>query len=75
MRPTPQVRGTWTGKLTRLDRAAKRAAEDVLVGVHEATEVGLSQAVIAAALGGVSPSIIGAKAAKGKAIAEARKRT
>lgn len=66
-------RSAWAKKLARLVAARTAAEEAVLVGIHDAVEGGLTQADIAYMIGGVSPSIIGAKAAKGKAILEGRK--
>lgn len=71
---TPQLRGTWKASLRRQSSAAQRAQDDLLVGIYEATETGVTQADIADAVGDSSPSGIKAKAAKGKKILEARKR-
>ncbi|KUJ70826.1 hypothetical protein ACZ90_00465 [Streptomyces albus subsp. albus] len=48
--------------------AAQKAADDVLVGVHEARLDGLTQADIAYMIGDRSPSGIATKDAKGKKI-------
>lgn len=75
MSVTPNKRAALTKKFSRLLAAETAAREAVLIAVYEAAEDGLSQADTAHMLGGVSPSIIKAKAAKGKAILEGRKRT
>jgi hypothetical protein len=62
----------WEARLGKLADAAQTAAEDVLVGIHEAVEDGLSQADIAYMVGGISPSGVRAKALKGQAIKKAR---
>lgn len=72
MRVTPQKRKSWKQKLGRLSKAAQKAAEDVLVGVYEARQDGLTQADIAYMLGGVSPSGVQAKADKGEKILKER---
>lgn len=74
MSVTPQQRALWTKRLLRLTEAARRAQDDVLVAIHEATVGGVSQADIAYMIGARAPSGIKAKAGKGKAIAEARRR-
>lgn len=62
-----------TAKLEKLHKAAVTAADDLLVGLHEAVEAGvLSQASMAAAIGGVSPSVIRSRANKGAEIAKER---
>lgn len=73
MSVTPQKRKAWEQKFRRLTAAEKRAVEDVLVGVHEARRDGLTQADIAYMIGGVSPSGIAAKDAKGAEILKERK--
>jgi hypothetical protein len=70
---TPQKRRAWEQKFQRLTKAAQRAADDVLVGVHEARLDGLTQADVAYMIGDASPSGIAAKDSKGKKILEARK--
>lgn len=72
---TPQSRSAWTKKLSRLVAAETAAREAVLTGIYEATSAGLTQADAAHAIGDKSSSSIAAKAAKGKAILEGRKRT
>lgn len=74
MSVTPQLRGTWAAKLGRQAQAAVRAQEDLLVAVHEATQAGVAQRDIAHMIGDKSKAGIAAKAAKGKAIAEGRRR-
>ena len=69
-----QKKRAWEAKFERLTTAAEKAADDVLVGIHEAREDGLSQADIAYMVGGISPSGIKPKAAKGEKIAMERKR-
>lgn len=63
----------WGTKLEKLDEAAQRAAEDLLVGIYEARQAGLSQADVAYNVGGISPTGIRAKEEKGKEILDARK--
>jgi hypothetical protein len=69
-----QQRRAWTQKLRRLSQAAQRAQEDLLVGIHEACEGGLSQADVAASVDALSPSGVKAKAVKGQEIYERRRR-
>lgn len=68
-----RTRNLWGSKLEKLDDAAIKAQEDLLVGIYEATQAGLSQADIAYSIGGVSPTGIKAKMEKGKAILGRRK--
>lgn len=70
-----QKKRAWEAKFERLTTAAEKAADDVLVGIHEAREDGLSQADIAYMVGSISPSGIKPKAAKGEKIAMERKRS
>lgn len=74
MSVSPERRSGWAKRFGRMTAAEKKAREDVLVGIYEATQDGLTQADIAYMIGGVSPSIIKAKAVKGGKIAEGRKR-
>ncbi|AXG81167.1 hypothetical protein [Streptomyces paludis] len=72
--PTRQQKRLAMARLGRLNDAAEQAADDVLVAIHQALEAGiLPQAAIAAAIGGVSPSTIRGKAARGAKILEERK--
>ncbi|MFJ2176433.1 hypothetical protein ACIOHE_26520 [Streptomyces sp. NPDC087851] len=71
--PTRQQKRTWAARLAQRVHAAKKAADDVLVDIYEARQDGLTQADIAYMIGGVSPSGIAAKAAKGEKIALERK--
>lgn len=73
MRVTPQKRKAWEQKLGRLTRTAQRAADDVLVGMYEARQDGLTQADIAYMVGGVSPSSVQPRADKGEKILMERK--
>jgi hypothetical protein len=72
---TPQLRGTWAKKLARLVKAEKRASEDVLVAIYEATEAGLTQADVAYMIGDASSSGVRPKAVKGAKIVQERTRT
>lgn len=75
MSVTPHKRAALAGKFARLTKAARRAEEDMLVAIFEAHEDGAPYALIAQLIGDRSASGIPAKAAKGKAIAERRRRT
>lgn len=75
MSVTPGKRAGWAKKFARLTAASKAAQEAELVGIHEAVQDGMTQADIAYMIGGVSPSCIAGRAAKGRAILEGRKRT
>lgn len=68
-----QTRKVWGSKLEKLAEAAEKAAEDLLVGIYQAREAGLSQADVAYSIGGVSPTGIRAKEEKGREIYERRK--
>lgn len=68
-----QTRKAWGSKLEKLTEAAQKAQEDLFVGIYQAREAGLSQADIAYAIGGVSPTGIKAKEDKGAAILAQRK--
>jgi hypothetical protein len=68
-----QKKRAWEQKFQRLTKAAQKATEDVLVGVHEARQDGLTQADIAYMIGDASASGIAAKDSRGKKILEARK--
>lgn len=67
-----QKRQAWEAKLKKLAASAQRAADDVLVGIHQAKVDGISQADIARSLG-ESPSGVKAKADKGEKILLKRK--
>lgn len=69
-----RTRTVWARKLQRLVEAQETAGRDVFVGIHEAREAGLTLADIAHAIGTHSTGVP-AKVAKGKMIAERRKRT
>lgn len=73
-RPTPQHRAVWTKRLMALADDARRADEALLIGIHDAVEAGMVQADIAYAIGDKSPTGIKAKADKGAALLEAKKR-
>lgn len=73
MSASPQKRRAWERKLGKLTQTAHRAAEDVLVGIYQARQDGLTQADIAYMIGGVSPSVVGPKVAKGEKILAERK--
>lgn len=68
------ARNLWKRKLERLSAAHRAAQEDLLVAIHEAKEAGISQRDLAHMVGDKSGSGISAKAAKGRAIKEARKK-
>lgn len=70
----PSHRGVLAKKLGRLVAAQKTAEEAVLVAIHEAREAGASYDDIAHMVGDKSRSGIPAKARKGKAIIESRKK-
>jgi len=72
---TGRARAGWAKKLRRLVATEKRAAEDVLVAIYEATEAGLTQADVAYMIGDVSSSGVRPKAVKGQKIAQERTRT
>jgi len=67
-------RGVLAKKFAKLVAARTAAEEAVLVAIHEAVEAGASQRDIAHMVGDKSGSGIPAKAAKGRAILEARRR-
>lgn len=69
-----QKRMAWETKFNALVPAAQKAAEDLLVAIYEAKQDDLSYAAIARMNGGVHPTVIPAKVAKGEAIKEQRKR-
>lgn len=69
-----QKRAAWETKLKARAVAAQKATEDVLVDVHKAMQDGVSQADIARWLGDKSASGVPAKALKGLAILERRRR-
>lgn len=62
----------WQNKLGALVDAKVEAEENILVGIHEAVERGLSYSVIGGAVSS-SPSGIAAKAAEGARILAERK--
>jgi hypothetical protein len=64
---------SWGAKLEKLAEDAKRAQEDLLVGIYQARQAGLSQADVAYNVGGISPTGVRPKEEKGKAIFEARR--
>lgn len=68
-----RVKKAWGSKLEKLALEAEKAQEDLLVGIYEARQAGLSQADVAYSVGGVSPTGIKAKEDKAKAILERRK--
>lgn len=72
---TGQARSAWAKKLRRLVATEKKAAEDVLVGIYEATKDGLSQADVAYMIGDASSSGVRPKADKGQKIAQERAKT
>lgn len=63
----------WEDKLRELAKAKRDAMEAELVGIYQARQEGVSQAVVAAAIGHKSGSGIAPKEAKGKAIVERRR--
>ncbi|MFG3718236.1 hypothetical protein ACGF8D_10610 [Streptomyces massasporeus] len=73
MKVSRQKRAAWAKKLEALSEAAEKAQEDLLVGIYQAREDGLSQADVAYNIGGVSPTGIKAKEEKGREIYERRK--
>ncbi|NJP50110.1 hypothetical protein HCJ93_08500 [Streptomyces sp. SBST2-5] len=68
-----QMRKAWGSKLETLTEKAQKAREDLLVGIYQARQAGLSQADVAYSIGGVSPTGIKAKEEKGREIYERRK--
>lgn len=68
----PSKRSGLQRRLGRLTDARRTADADYLVGIYEAVRDGASYADVAHMVGDKSPSGISAKAAKGKAILEAR---
>ncbi|MFF6988385.1 hypothetical protein [Streptomyces sp. NPDC010273] len=73
MSASRQMRKSWGSKLEKLTEAAEQAQEDLLVGIYEARQAGLSQADVAYNIGGVSPTGIKSKEEKGKAILARRR--
>lgn len=71
---TPSARAQRAKVLQRLTKARQRAEEDLLVGIHDAAEAGMSQSDIAYAIGAKSSSVVGAKVRKGAALRAARRR-
>lgn len=65
-------RRQWTLKLEKLATDKENADENLLVGIADAVDAGVTQADIAYAVGGISPTGVKAKAEKGWAIKEAR---
>ncbi|WP_413114833.1 hypothetical protein ACK1X7_07455 [Streptomyces sp. CY1] len=63
-----QKRRTWENTFAKLGEARKKAEEDELIAVYRARRDGLTQADVAYMLGGVAPSGIAAKEAKGRKI-------
>jgi hypothetical protein len=63
-----QKRRAWEDRFAKLGEAKQKVEDDELVAVHKARQDGLTQADIAYMLGGVSPSSIAAKEAKGEQI-------
>lgn len=68
-----RTRNQWGSKLEKLSLAVETAQEELLVGIYEARQAGMSQADVAYNVGGVSPTGIRAKEDKGKEILEARR--
>jgi hypothetical protein len=71
----PSQRGQLAKKFQRLVAAQRAAEEAVFVAIYEASEAGASHSEIAHMVGDKSRSGIPAKADKGKAIVESRRRT
>jgi hypothetical protein len=63
----------WGAKLEKLADDCRKAQEDLLVGIYQARQAGLSQADVAYNVGGISPTGVRPKEEKGKAIFEARR--
>ena len=74
MSVSQQKKRVWLKKLTTLADGLDRAQEDLLVGIYEARKEGLTQADVAYMVGGIHPSGVAAKEAKGKEIFERRRR-
>lgn len=64
----------WGAKLEKLELVLKQAQEDLLVGIYEARQAGLSQEDVAYNLENCSASGVKAKEERGRAVAERRKR-
>lgn len=64
----------WDAKLADLAAAAQKAQEDILVGLYQAREEGLSFADLARGLGFSSASSVPTKVEQGRKILEERKR-
>ncbi|MET9385330.1 hypothetical protein ABZY09_30730 [Streptomyces sp. NPDC002928] len=69
-----QKRKAWEMKFSELAPAARKAAEDLLVAIHNADEDGVSHADIARMIGDKSRSGIAAKATKGRLVLARRQR-
>lgn len=63
-----QKRRVWERRFSQLLKAEARAQDNTLAAVYLARQDGLTQADIAYMLGGVAPSGIAAKEAKGKKV-------
>lgn len=73
MTASRQTKKAWGSKLEKLEELAKRAQEDLLVGIYQSRQAGLSQEDVAYNLESCSASGVKAKEEKGKAILAARK--
>lgn len=71
---TPSARSLRARTLRRLADDVKRAEEDLLVGIHNAAEAGMSHRDIAYAIDLKSSSAVTAKVRKGAAVLAARTR-
>lgn len=71
---TPSARSLRAKTLRRMADDLRRAEEDLLAGIHDAAEAGMSHRDIAYAVGFKSSSGIAAKVRKGAAVLAARKR-
>lgn len=69
-----QTKKAWGKKLEDLSDAVAKATEELLVGIYDAREAGLSQRDVAYHVDKLSPTGVKAKEDKGRAIKEKRKR-
>ncbi|MFF4020021.1 hypothetical protein [Streptomyces sp. NPDC001843] len=73
MTASRQKRNAWLKKLAGLADGADKAQEDLLMGIYQARQDGVSYADVAYGIGDKSPSGIPAKVEKGRAVLEKRK--
>lgn len=74
MTASRQTKKVWGVKLEGLSDALAKAEEDLLVGIYEAREAGLSQGDVSYHVDKCSPSGVKAKEERGKTIKERRRK-